>query len=112
MDVFVFTQPHHLQTRIRTCAKLPELLASGCFIVSTDLDEPIKYIKKNGEIVEFKGLKDPTYPERFAKVLRRLYNNPRKVKNGILGREKAEKNFSYPVLRKKLNEILKKPFSK
>lgn len=110
MDVFVFTQPHHMQTKIRTCAKLPELLAAGSFIISTDIDEPMKFIKKNGAIVKFRGLKDISYPKRLADTIRTIYTNKQTTKSGLIGRPVAKKYFSYQVLRKQLRKILEKTF--
>lgn len=106
MDVFCFTQPHHEQTRIRTCSKLPEILAAGNYVIATDLDEPKKWIKENGRIVKFDGLKDPTYPTRLAKVLREIAHNSNIKLLGKKGVSIAEKNFVYTVLRKKLKIIL------
>ncbi len=110
MDIFVFTQPHHLQTKIRTCAKLPELLAAGCFIFSTDLDEPEKFIGNNGVIVPFKGLKDPLYHLNLASAIRKVYNNRSILSRGTKNRKTAQKYFAYPVLQKKLKVILEKKF--
>jgi glycosyltransferase involved in cell wall biosynthesis len=89
----------------RTTAKLPEYLACGLVIASTDVGEAHRWLSPSGQTLPYKGLRDDTYPPRLAEHLRRLLGQdlePTRQANRALALEK----FDYRILREQLAAFL------
>lgn len=89
----------------RTTAKLPEYLACGLVIASTDVGEAHRWLSATGQTLPYKGLRDDAYPSRLAGHLQNLLGQdlePVRQSNRALALEK----FDYRVLREQLLAFL------
>jgi hypothetical protein len=109
IDVYIFTNsPAFLNNQIRTTAKLPELLATGRFIISSNVIEAKRTIRENGFILKFNGIKDKHYAKKLAKKIRYIYTHKEIIKKGNIGVRLAKKEYDYRILSYKLKNILSK----
>ncbi len=106
IDAYIFTcSPENLLHQIRTTNKLPELCATGTYMISTNWHEATLVLKENGIILPFHGFHDPDYPKALAQELKKIYKDRALLKKGLKGRDYALKEYDYAVLRKRLDKV-------
>lgn len=89
----------------RTTAKLPEYLACGTPVISSDVGEAHRWLAESGQTLPYKGMRDDAYPARLADRIRTLVAadlEPIRRQN----RDLALRLFDYTVLRRQLSETL------
>ncbi len=106
MDICVSTQSNDPAGFVRPVTKLPEYMACGKYIISSDVGYAKLYVDKVGRLLPYYGVKDANYPKRLAKEIKRIIDNPAILTKGKAGRRIAEDNFDWGKLSKKLERII------
>jgi glycosyltransferase involved in cell wall biosynthesis len=106
LDAVSWTQTPDALGRCRTTLKLPEYLASGRFIVASDVGAARTYVDGNGARVPYAGGRDPRYVDGVAAVLAGVARDPGAAhERGRLGVAKAAP-FSWPRVAAAFHEAL------
>jgi glycosyltransferase involved in cell wall biosynthesis len=105
LDVGISTQTDDAVGWGRTTAKLPEYLAAGVVVVSTDVGEAHRLLGSSLQTLPFHGTVDEEYPARLAGRIAELQrvdlDNLRKS-NRLL----ALQHFDYRVLRERVSQVI------
>ena len=101
IDICVSTQTNDIVGQVRTTAKLVDYLACGRYILATDVGEA-KLVLSQEMRVEYIDTEDKLYPEKLAKKVIEILENPVLLENGRNGIKIAKERFEYKILRKKL----------
>lgn len=104
-DVALSTQTNDPVGWSRTTAKVPEYLACGTAILSTDVGEAHRWLTPSGQTLPYEGMRDESYPDRLAARIRELLDSdltPLREHNRAL----ALRVFSYDVLRARIRAEL------
>lgn len=107
IDVCLSTQTDDIVGRVRTTGKLPLYLASGRYVLASDVGEASLVLAPD-MLVEYDGVKDEGYPSRLAlrvrKILSRREELGRADANPVIARER----FDYSVLSTRLSGLLRR----
>ena len=103
IDVCLSTQLRTLSGEMRTTAKLPDYLACGKFILSTDIGDAGFYLPKNMLITH-----DEQYYIELSRRISELYFDRNILTAGIFGVEIAREYFDYSKIADKAAELIKK----
>ena len=106
IDVCLSTQLRTLSGEMRTTAKLPDYLACGKYIISTDIGDACFYLPKNMLITH-----DDQYFANLSSKIREIYFDRDLLSSGIFGMETAKENFNYEVIAEKAASHIKKLYS-
>jgi glycosyltransferase involved in cell wall biosynthesis len=105
MDICLSTQTNDAAGQVRTTGKLPLYLASGRFVLSTDVGEAARVLPA-GMLVPYNGTKDSDYPKKLEDRVRALLEDPARLAQHSVSVAIAETNFEYDVLTVKMRQIL------
>ena len=105
MDVCVSTQSNDLVGQVRTTGKLPLYLASGKYVVATDVGEASRVLPSVGCLLPYEGVKDNNHPARLANHLKLLIENPERVNVSKKARQIAKENFDYDLLAQRVKRL-------
>jgi len=106
LDAVTWTQTPDAVGRCRTTLKLPEYLASGRFIVASDVGAARTYIDGNGARIPYAGGRDRRYVEGVTEVLAEVARDPAAARErGRRGVAKAAP-FAWPRVAAALHEAL------
>lgn len=105
MDICLSTQTNNLVGRVRTTGKLPLYLATGRYILASDVGEAALVLDRE-MLVEYVGLKDPDYPRKLKKRIDRLLDQPDKLELGAHNIALAKKHFDYAVLASRMSQVI------
>jgi glycosyltransferase involved in cell wall biosynthesis len=107
MDICLSTQTNDAVGQVRTTGKLPLYLASGRFILATDVGEAARVLPRE-MLVAYNGIKDPDYPERLADRLLALLKHPDQLQRGTASVALARTHFDYDILAARLRETVER----
>jgi glycosyltransferase involved in cell wall biosynthesis len=106
LDAVTWTQTPDAIGRCRTTLKLPEYLASGRFVVASDVGAARTYIDGNGARVPYAGGRDRGYVDGVTEVLAEVARDPAAARErGRLGVAKAAP-FAWPRVAAAFHEAL------
>jgi len=105
MDVCVSTQSNDLVGQVRTTGKLPLYLASGKYVVATNVGEASRVLPGIGCLLPYEGVKDKNHPARLANHLRLLIEKPELVNVPEKARQIAKENFDYDLLAQRVKRL-------
>lgn len=109
LDAVTWTQTPDAVGRCRTTLKLPEYLASGRFIVASDVGAARAYVDGNGARVAYAGGRDPAYVDGVTAALTEVARDPAAARErGLSGVAKAAP-FAWPRVARALAEALRSP---
>ncbi len=108
IDICLIPLSDHISMRVRTTGKFPLYLASNRYIISTQVGDAKKYIKENGKIIYYSGLKDNTWTKRVSQEIEKILKKPSLLKKSSVGFKIAKENLDYNLLFEKLEKILLK----
>ena len=105
IDICLSTQTNDIVGRVRTTGKLPLYLASGRYILASDVGEAALVLEDEMR-VPYTGVMDASYPSKLAEridpLLERRHSFGPLQKNITLAREQ----FDYSVLSKRLGDVI------
>ncbi|MGL6342422.1 MAG: glycosyltransferase [Waterburya sp.] len=105
MDVCVSTQSNDLVGMVRTTGKLPLYLASGKYVVATDVGEAKKVLPDVGCLLPYIGVRDNKHPSRLALQLKKLLDKPEILQIAEKAKQVAKDNFDYQMLARRLEKV-------
>jgi glycosyltransferase involved in cell wall biosynthesis len=105
MDICLSTQTNDAAGQVRTTGKLPLYLASGRFVLSTNVGEAARVLPPE-MLVPYQGTKDPDYPRRLAERIQALLAEPGRLQQHAVSVAIAETDFEYDVLAAKLRQTI------
>jgi len=105
MDICLSTQTNDTAGQVRTTGKLPLYLASGRFVLSTDVGEAARVLPPE-MLVSYNGTKDPDYPHRLADRIQALLNEPGRLQQQAVSVAIAQRNFEYDILAAKVRRTI------
>ena len=108
MDVCVSTQSSDIVGMVRTTGKIPLYLAHDKFVIATNVGEARRVLPGVGLLLPYSGVKDVSYPVRLAQAVRDLATTPERVHLAGAARRVAVEEFDYPMLGKRLLEVIHK----
>ena len=107
VDVFLSTQTNDVVGRVRTTGKLPLYLASGRYVLASRVGEAARVLPEE-MLVEYRGVVDADYPDRLAERIETLLAKPERLQAARALIQVAWKQFSYPILAKRLRPLLER----
>ena len=106
IDVCLSTQSNDLVGQVRTTGKLPLYLATGRYILASDVGEAARVLKPE-MLVSYEGVKDEEYPQRLAERITSLLNRPETFKQAVAAQAAlAKEHFDYSILSERLHQCL------
>jgi glycosyltransferase involved in cell wall biosynthesis len=106
LDAVTWTQTPDALGRCRTTLKLPEYLASGRFVIASDVGAARSHVDGNGARVPYTGGRDPRYVDGVIAAIERVAADPGAARErGLLGVAKAAP-FSWPRVAAAFHEAL------
>ena len=106
IDICLLPLVEHISMKVRTTGKLPLYLASNRYIISTQTGDAKHYLKENGEIINYSGIKDSSWSKKVASRIKVIYNNKSILEKSKIGSKISKKNFDYAILLRRLKKII------
>jgi glycosyltransferase involved in cell wall biosynthesis len=106
MDICLSTQTNDWVGRSRTTAKLPLFLSCGRFVLASRVGEAARLLPEE-MLVDYGEGFDPSYPERLARRIEGVANDPQLLRLGEKSRQIAESQFDYDLLVPKVAGLLR-----
>ena len=104
-DVCLSTQSNDLVGQVRTTGKLPLYMASGKYILASDVGEASRVLPRE-MLVPYSGARDDEYPSRLAERVRALVANPAGLDAGLANVDVARREFDYDVLAGRVDRVM------
>jgi glycosyltransferase involved in cell wall biosynthesis len=105
IDVCLSTQTNDLVGQVRTSGKLPLYLATGRYVLASDVGEA-SLILPPEMLVPYDGVQDWSYPQKLAERVRAILADRSKLADGAGNVALAQEHFEYTTLGKRLEEII------
>jgi glycosyltransferase involved in cell wall biosynthesis len=105
LDIALSTQTNNLAGQVRTTGKLPEYMAAGRFILASRVGEAARVLPEP-MLLDYEGDVDAGYPSRLATRVRALLESPDTLDLRQDLPARAQKLFSYAVLRGQFEEMI------
>jgi len=105
LDICLSTQTNDAAGQVRTTGKLPLYLASGRFVLSTEVGEAARVLPPD-MLLPYDGTKDSSYPARLSARVESLLTEPDKFHQVERSVAIAKAHFDYDVLSGRLRELL------
>lgn len=105
-DVCLSTQTNDLVGQVRTTGKLPLYMATGRFVLASDVGEAALVLPEE-MLVSYVGVKDESYPPRLAKKITELIRHPARLTRGRRNVAIAKERFEYAELAERLATVIK-----
>jgi glycosyltransferase involved in cell wall biosynthesis len=98
IDVAISTQTNNRVGQVRTTGKLPAYMASGCYVIASDVGEARLLLPAEMRL-PYEGVKDEGYPRRLAKKIAELAGWDRaalrEATRETVGRARAELDYAH-----------------
>lgn len=107
LDVVLSTQSNDVVGQVRTTGKLPMYMASGRYVLATDVGEASLVLPEEMR-VPYEGVVDPAYPQRLAERVEQLLARPERLLAGEALVAVARARFDYAVLGARVREVLER----
>jgi glycosyltransferase involved in cell wall biosynthesis len=91
LDAVTWTQTPDDTGRCRTTIKLGEYLASGRYVIATDVGEARRAVRENGVRIPYRGGRDAGYVQGVVEAVRALVDEPALAERGARGRTLARR---------------------
>ena len=105
IDICLSTQTNDIVGRVRTTGKLPLYLASGRYILASDVGEAALVLDDDMR-VPYAGVKDASYPSKLAERINRLLESRYSFDPLEKNITRAREEFDYSVLSKRLGTVI------
>jgi glycosyltransferase involved in cell wall biosynthesis len=107
MDIAVSTQTNNRVGEVRTTGKLPAYMASGCYVLASDVGEARLLLPPEMRL-PYRGVKDDAYPERLAQKITELAGwGPERLAEATKGTvARAREELDYRYLSSRLELVL------
>jgi len=106
IDVCLSTQTNDLVGQVRTTGKLPLYLATGRYILASNVGEAA-WVLDDEMLVEYEGVKDLRYPQKLAERIMTLLDHPEMLKRSMSNVAVAKERFDYSVLAERMANLIR-----
>jgi glycosyltransferase involved in cell wall biosynthesis len=106
IDVCLSTQTNDLAGQVRTTGKLPLYLATGRYILATNVGEAARVLEPE-MLLPYQGVKDEQYPRKLAASIRTILAHPEMLDRANANVDVARKYFDYSVLAERVGGVIK-----
>jgi len=90
---------------VRTTGKLPLYLATGRYILASDVGEARIVLSKEMR-VPYEGAKDPGYPQRLKARIETILEHPEMLNASTMNVAIAKKHFDYAILGDRMRQVI------
>ncbi len=97
IDVCLSTQTNDLVGKVRTTGKLPLYLATGRYVLASDVGEASRVLPPE-MLVAYRDVKDLEYPNKLADRIQQLIAEPKRLSRGANNTVVAKARFEYSLL--------------
>ena len=111
IDICLSTQTNDLVGQVRTTGKLPLYLATGRYILASNVGEAAVVLEQE-MLVDYKGTIDQDYPGKLKERIESLLHHPDMLKLSANNVTLAKKYFDYAILAKRMKEIIEATLKK
>jgi glycosyltransferase involved in cell wall biosynthesis len=105
MDACVSTQSNDAVGQVRTTGKLPLYLACGKYVIATDVGEASRVLPGLGCLLPYTGVRDDAHPERLARHVETLLDDPKRIAVAERARACAAAHFAYTTLAQRVAHL-------
>jgi hypothetical protein len=105
IDVCLSTQTNDLAGQVRTTGKLPLYLATGRYILATNVGEAARVLQPE-MLLPYEGVKDEQYPRRLAASIRTILAHPEMLDRAKANVGVARKYFDYSLLAERVGRVI------
>jgi glycosyltransferase involved in cell wall biosynthesis len=105
IDVCLSTQTNDLVGKVRTSGKLPLYLATGRYVLATNVGEAALVLEPE-MLVPYEGIQDWDYPQRLAERVQAILAAPEKLASGARNVALAREHFEYSKLARRLGDVI------
>jgi len=107
IDVCLSTQTNDVVGQVRTTGKLPLYLATGRYILASDVGEAARVLAPE-MLVAYEGVKDEQYPQKLANRIRAILDHPEILEGAAANVGLAKKHFDYSLLAERVGSVIEK----
>lgn len=107
IDICLSTQTNDIVGQVRTTGKLPLYLASGRYVLASDVGEA-KLVLAAEMLVPYEGVTDSEYPRRLKDRIEVLLDHREDLQRSLKNIEVAKERFDYTVLAAKMKRVFEK----
>lgn len=107
IDVCLSTQTNDVVGNVRTTGKLPLYLATGRFILASNVGEAARVLPKE-MLVDYEGVKDESYPAKLAARIESILADPQMLSSAADNTSLARRHFDYAMLAKRVNRVIER----
>jgi glycosyltransferase involved in cell wall biosynthesis len=107
IDICLSTQTNNLVGKVRTTGKLPLYLATGRYILASDVGEATIVLGREMR-VDYVGDKDREYPQKLKRRIEAILEHPELLELSANNVALAKKYFDYAVLAERMKEVIEK----
>jgi glycosyltransferase involved in cell wall biosynthesis len=105
IDVCLSTQTNDVVGQVRTSGKLPLYLATGRYVLASEVGEAARVLDSE-MLISYEGVKDKQYPEKLAKRVQAILDEPLKLTKATGNVALAKEFFEYSKLAKRLSNVI------
>ena len=111
IDVCLSTQTNDVVGQVRTTGKLPLYLASGRYVLASDVGEA-KLVLDAEMLVPYEGVRDSEYPQRLKEKIEVLLDHREDLKRSLKNIDVASQRFDYTVLAAKMRKVIEQSLAR
>ena len=105
MDICLSTQTNNLVGQVRTTGKLPLYLATGRYILASDVGEARLVLRKEMRVA-YDGDKDHEYPQKLKRRIETIMEHPEMLSVAANNVTLAKKHFDYAILAERMKYLI------
>jgi glycosyltransferase involved in cell wall biosynthesis len=105
IDICLSTQTNNLVGKVRTTGKLPLYLATGRYILASDVGEATIVLNRE-MLVHYEGDKDQQYPQKLMTRIESILEHPEMLELSVNNVTLARTFFDYAVLAERMKQVI------
>jgi glycosyltransferase involved in cell wall biosynthesis len=105
IDVCLSTQTNDLVGQVRTSGKLPLYLATGRYVLASEVGEAALVLDSE-MLIPYEGVQDKEYPEKLARKIKALLAEPKELERAAANITLAKEFFEYSKLARRLESVI------
>jgi len=105
IDICLSTQTNDLVGQVRTTGKLPLYLATGRYVLASNVGEAAVVLDK-AMLVDYHGVKDLDYPRKLTERIESLLPHPELLRHVAGNRSLAKEQFDYEILAQRMKSVI------
>ncbi|MFS8087105.1 MAG: hypothetical protein ACMG6H_15840, partial [Acidobacteriota bacterium] len=111
IDICLSTQTNNLVGQVRTTGKLPLYLATGRYILASDVGEAAILLGREMR-VDYEGDKDLEYPQKLKRRIETIMEHPEMLSVAANNVALAKKHFDYAILAERMKYLIEATYQR